>query len=64
MCLEYQTMVTIFFLILGNRPIIIIRDKDDLVHAHYNVCRHRGSHICLENEGNTKALICPYHVDL
>ena len=27
----------------------------------YNVCRHRGSHICLENEGNTKALICPYH---
>ena len=50
-----------FLFNIGKESIIIIRDKDDLVHAHYNVCRHRGSHICLENEGNTKALICPYH---
>ena len=50
-----------FLFNIGKESIIIIRDKDDLVHAHYNVCRHRGSHICLENQGNTKALICPYH---
>ena len=41
-----------FLFNIGKESIIIIRDKDDLVHAHYNVCRHRGSHICLENEGN------------
>ena len=50
-----------FLFNIGKESIIIIRDKDNSVHAHYNVCRHRGSHICLENEGNTKALICPYH---
>ena len=26
-----------------------------------NVCRHRGSHICLESQGNIKRLTCPYH---
>jgi Rieske 2Fe-2S family protein len=26
-----------------------------------NVCRHRGSHICLEKEGSVKLLTCPYH---
>jgi len=40
---------------------IIIRDKENIIHAHYNVCRHRGSHICLETEGNKKLLLCPYH---
>ncbi len=50
-----------FLFNIGNESIIIIRDKDDLIHAHYNVCRHRGSHICLEEEGNKKLLVCPYH---
>ena len=50
-----------FLFNIGKESIIIIRDKDNAVHAHYNVCRHRGSKICLENEGNSKVLICPYH---
>jgi len=50
-----------FLFNIGKESIIIVRDKDNEVHAHYNVCRHRGSHICLENEGNSKVLICPYH---
>ena len=50
-----------FLFNIGKESIIIVRDKDNSVHAHYNVCRHRGSKICLENEGNSKALICPYH---
>ena len=50
-----------FLFNIGKESIIIIRDKDNAVHAHYNVCRHRGSQICLENEGNSKVLICPYH---
>ena len=32
-----------------------------VIHAHFNVCRHRGSRICLEEEGNKKLLVCPYH---
>ena len=50
-----------FLFNIAKESIIIVRDKDNLIHAHYNVCRHRGSQICLENEGNSKALICPYH---
>ena len=42
-----------FFLFnIGKESIIIIRDKDNKIYAHYNVCRHRGSHICLEESGN------------
>ena len=50
-----------FLFNIGKESIIIIRDNDNSVHAHYNVCRHRGSQICLENEGNAKVLTCPYH---
>lgn len=45
----------------GGESIIVIRDKDNSVHAHYNVCRHRGSRICLEKQGSVRALTCPYH---
>ena len=50
-----------FLFNIGKESIIIIRDKNDKIYAHYNVCRHRGSHICLEESGNKKLLICPYH---
>ena len=50
-----------FLLNVGNESIIIIRDSNNNIHAHYNVCRHRGSQICLKDEGNKKLLVCPYH---
>ena len=50
-----------FLFEIGNESIIIIRGKDNNIYAHYNVCRHRGSKICLEDHGNAKLLLCPYH---
>ena len=50
-----------FLFNIGNESVITVRDKNDSIYAHYNVCRHRGSRICLENQGNSKVLICPYH---
>jgi len=50
-----------FLFEIGFESIIIIRDNNNEIHAHYNVCRHRGSRICLQNEGNKKLLVCPYH---
>ncbi len=41
--------------------IIVIRDKDNSIHAHMNVCRHRGSRLCLDKTGTVKLLSCPYH---
>ncbi len=45
----------------GDESIIVVRDKHGELHAHFNVCRHRGSLICLEPRGNSKRLVCPYH---
>ena len=50
-----------FLFSIGNESIIIIRENEDKVNCLFNVCRHRGSHICLEDEGRVRKLICPYH---
>jgi glycine betaine catabolism A len=41
--------------------LIIVRDKQNEVHAFYNVCRHRGTRLCEEQEGARAVLQCPYH---
>jgi Rieske 2Fe-2S family protein len=40
---------------------IIVRGPDGSVRAFANVCRHRGSLVCLERKGNTRKFSCPYH---
>ncbi|WP_371223101.1 aromatic ring-hydroxylating oxygenase subunit alpha [Roseovarius sp. 2305UL8-3] len=45
----------------ANESIIVVRDRDGDIHAHLNVCRHRGSRICTEQSGNARTLVCPYH---
>ena len=51
-----------FFLFeLAEESIIIVRGQDRELRAFANVCRHRGSRICLKSEGNAKVLVCPYH---
>jgi phenylpropionate dioxygenase-like ring-hydroxylating dioxygenase large terminal subunit len=45
----------------AQESIILVRDKTGAVNALYNVCRHRGSHVCREPQGNAKLLVCPYH---
>jgi Rieske 2Fe-2S family protein len=42
-------------------PIIVVRGDERQVNAFHNVCRHRGSLICHEAQGNIKRFICPYH---
>ena len=50
-----------FLFSIGNESIIIIRENEDKINCLFNVCRHRGSHICLDDEGRVRKLICPYH---
>ena len=40
---------------------IIVRGEDGELRAFANVCRHRGSLVCLEARGNTDRFSCPYH---
>ncbi len=46
---------------IANDSIVILRDESGVIHAHHNVCRHRGSRICLDEQGQAKRLVCPYH---
>jgi Rieske 2Fe-2S family protein len=46
---------------IGNESVIIIRSDDGQIHAPFNVCRHRGSKICVESTGHVGSLVCPYH---
>ena len=47
---------------VGGESILIVRDADGELHAHYNVCRHRGSQLCdASGSGFGAAITCPYH---
>jgi choline monooxygenase len=45
---------------IHEQNIFVIRDKDGELHAHYNVCQHRG-HELLSGQGRTNLIVCPYH---
>lgn len=47
---------------IGGESLLVVRGKDDAIRAFYNVCRHRGSRICDDEEGFARThLRCPYH---
>lgn len=50
-----------FLFTIGAESIIVVRGKEEQLHALFNVCRHRGSRICLQPQGNRRTLVCPYH---
>lgn len=46
---------------VANESAIIVRNSDGNINAFANVCRHRGSLVCLEKSGNQRKFMCPYH---
>ena len=48
---------------VGDESILLVRDEQGQIHAHFNVCRHRGTRICMEERGQFDAdlIRCPYH---
>ena len=47
---------------IGNASVIVVRGADGAVHAHHNVCRHRGTMLCGDDAGRFAGRIqCPYH---
>lgn len=46
----------------AGESLIVTRDPNGLVHAFFNVCRHRGSRMCEATSGHFQGSIqCPYH---
>jgi phenylpropionate dioxygenase-like ring-hydroxylating dioxygenase large terminal subunit len=51
-----------FVAAVARESLIIVRDKGGEVHGFYNVCRHRGSRLIENTNGQLSAAIqCPYH---
>lgn len=58
---EIPTVGDWFLFELAGESVIIVRSGESEVSALINVCRHRGSKICLERRGCSKKLVCRYH---
>ncbi|TDX29780.1 Rieske 2Fe-2S family protein [Modicisalibacter xianhensis] len=61
MTCEIPTKGSFMTLDVGSNPIIIVRGNEGQVHAFHNVCRHRGSRLCVKDKGKVAKLVCPYH---
>ena len=46
---------------VGRESAIIVRGNDGKLKGFANVCRHRGSLVCLEQQGHAEKFTCPYH---
>jgi glycine betaine catabolism A len=47
---------------IADESLIVVRDGDGVLHAFYNVCRHRGTRMCETTSGKFHGSIqCPYH---
>jgi len=49
-----------FALELHGRSLFCVKDREGVVRAFYNACRHR-AHQLVEGSGHARALVCPYH---
>ena len=45
---------------IAGQPVAIVRDREGVLRAFYNVCKHR-AHELLSGEGTTTRIMCPYH---
>lgn len=46
---------------IGTRSFFLQRGKSGEIKGFYNVCRHRGHELVVDEKGNCKRLMCPYH---
>jgi Rieske 2Fe-2S family protein len=47
---------------IAGESVIVVRGRDGILRAFYNVCRHRGTRLCEEPRGRfSETIQCPYH---
>lgn len=42
-------------------PFVVVRDKEGVLRAFLNICRHRGARLVSGEEDQLSAFVCPYH---
>ena len=46
---------------IGERQVIVVRERDGSLNVVENRCAHRGVRFCQKSRGNTRSFVCPYH---
>jgi Rieske 2Fe-2S family protein len=47
---------------VAGASVLVVRTADGSIRAHHNVCRHRGTRLCVDDSGTFHGSIqCPYH---
>jgi choline monooxygenase len=46
---------------IAGEPIAVVRGRDGVLRAFYNVCRHHAAEVLTQPEGSSHNLRCPYH---
>jgi glycine betaine catabolism A len=47
---------------VAGESIVIVRGRDEVIRAFFNVCRHRGTRLCVDEGGRfADSIRCPYH---
>ena len=46
---------------VGDAPVIVVRDTDGGINAMVNRCAHKGALVCYKPRGNVQELTCVYH---
>jgi 3-phenylpropionate/trans-cinnamate dioxygenase alpha subunit len=46
---------------MGEDEVVVTRNSEGRIRAFLNSCRHRGPKLCRADQGNSRALRCPYH---
>jgi Rieske 2Fe-2S family protein len=53
---DYRTVL------IGGESLIVLRDQPGKLRAFFNICRHRGTRLCMSERGRLSETIqCPYH---
>jgi phenylpropionate dioxygenase-like ring-hydroxylating dioxygenase large terminal subunit len=46
---------------IGPEPILMTRDRDNMINLLHNRCPHRGNRVCMTEKGSARSFTCPYH---
>ncbi|OZM74979.1 hypothetical protein CFN78_01950 [Amycolatopsis antarctica] len=46
---------------IGDESVVLARTRDGVLHAHHNVCRHRGSRLLPDGASTGRTIVCGYH---
>jgi nitrite reductase/ring-hydroxylating ferredoxin subunit len=47
--------------VMGDDPVIVVRDRSGSIHVHFNQCAHRGMPLCRADSGSSRAFTCSNH---